>query len=93
MPDPAGQTLPIAGPISDHQGMFKTTFRDANGNQLAGPPFMQAIPAQGEAVVLQENATWKILTGVVTKRVWHLHAEDQEACEVVISVALDPKKR
>ena len=74
--------------------MFKTTFRNANGDALlAGPPFMPAIPAQGESVNIRTNGTWKELNGVVTRRAWYLHAEEPDSCEVVIYVALDPKKR
>lgn len=78
---------------SHYQCMFKTTFRDANGNLIAGPPFMPAIPTQGETVHLRENATWRELAGVVTKRDWYLHADEPDTCEVVIYVSLDPKRQ
>ncbi len=85
--------MPTAGVVSDHQAMFKTTFRDANGNIIDGPPFMPVIPAQGEAVNIRQNATWKEINGVVTKRAWFLHADEPDSCEVVLYIALDTKKR
>lgn len=78
---------------SQYQCMFKTTFRDANGNGLDGPAFMPAIPAQGEAVNIRQNSTWREINGVVTKRAWFLHADEPDSCEVVLYIAVDQKQR
>ncbi len=77
--------------IVEHRHMFKTTFRNADGdNWLAGPVYLPSIPAMGEPVDIKERAHHgRSTAGHVVRRSWYIVTKDPGESEVVIHVGLD----
>lgn len=76
------------------RGMFKVTFRNAaTERNLTETLFLPEVPARGEKVhIRQKPDSWRNQSGTVTERIWYIVGDDAGASDVVVMVALDPKK-